>query len=114
MQAFNRQVLPSIQQQFVDANAGSSSALNQALAEAATDVTTNLGSQFGQFFQNQQQNKLGALGQLGGLAGQRTFEPTTETTQGWLGPLLQGLASLGGGALGGGYGLNPASWFKGR
>lgn len=114
MQAFNRQVLPSIQQQFVDANAGSSSALNQALAEAATDVTTNLGSQFGQFFQNQQQNRLGALGQLGGLTGQRTFEPTTETTQGWLGPLLGALGGVAGGALGGGFGLNPASWFKGR
>lgn len=96
MQTFNRQVLPSIQQQFVDAGAGSSSALNQALAEAATDVTTNLGSQFGNFFQQQQQNKLGALGQLGGLAGQKTLEPTTEEIQGWLGPVLDAVIKAAG------------------
>jgi len=96
LQALNRQILPSIQQQFVDANAGSSSALNQALAEAATDVTTNLGSQFGQFFQQQQQNKLGALGQLGGLGTARTFEPTTQQTQGWLGPALEAALGLAG------------------
>lgn len=96
MQAFNRQVLPSIQQQFVDAGAGSSSALNQALAEAATDVTTNLGSQFGNFFQQQQQNKLGALGQLGGLSGQKTLEPTTEEIQGWLGPVLDAVIKAAG------------------
>lgn len=89
MQQFQQKVIPGIQQSFVDANAGSSSALNQALAQGATDLTTNLGSQFGQFFQNQQQNQLGALGQLGGLAGQKTFEPTTENTQGWLGPALE-------------------------
>lgn len=96
LQALNRQILPSIQQQFVDANAGSSSALNQALAEAATDVTTNLGSQFGRFFQQQQQNKLAALGQLGGLGTARTFEPTTQQTQGWLGPALEAALGLAG------------------
>lgn len=90
-QQLQRSIIPTIQQSFVDANAGSSSALNQALTEAATDVTTNLGSQFGNFFQQQQQNQLGALGQLGNLAGWKTFEPTTETSQGALGPLLDTL-----------------------
>lgn len=95
-QQLQRKIIPTIQQSFVDLNAGSSSALNQALAEAATDVTTNLGSQFGQFFQQQQQQKLGALGQLGGLAGMRTFEPTTQQTQGWLGPALEAALRVAG------------------
>lgn len=117
MQQFERKVIPSVQQSFVDANAGSSSALNQALAEAATDVTTNLGGQFGNFYtqqqQLQQQGQLGALGQLGGLAGQRTFEPVVSQQQGILGPILQALASVYGGGLSGGMGANPLQWFKG-
>lgn len=114
VQALNRQIIPGIQQSFVDQNAGSSSALNQALAEAATDVTTNLGSQFGNFFQQLQQNKLGALGQLGGLGTARTFEPIVTQKQGYLPSLLGATGSILGGALGGGYGLNPFSWFSGR
>lgn len=118
LQALNKQILPQIQQQFVGANAGSSSALNQALAEAATDVTTNLGGQFGQFYgqqqQLQQQGQLGALGQLGSLAGQRTFEPVISQTQGALGPLLQAIASIYGGGLAGVMGANPLSWFGGK
>jgi len=118
MQALNKQILPGIQQQFVNANAGSSSALNQALAEAATDVTTNLGSLFGNFYgqqqQLQQQGQLGALGQLGGLAGQRTFEPVISQQQGILGPILQALAGVYGGGLSGGMGANPINWFKGE
>ena len=75
MQTYEQQVLPSIQQRYIGANAGSSSALNQALASSASDLSTSLGSQMGQFYQQQQQNKLGALGQVGGLAGQRTVDP---------------------------------------
>lgn len=93
-------IIPQIKETFAGGDSRSSSALNQALAEAATDVTTNLGSQFGQFFQNQQQlgqqGQLGALGQLGGLAGIKTFEPTTVTKEGWLGPVLNMIASLAG------------------
>lgn len=93
-QTLERNIIPSIQQSFVDQDAGSSSALNQALAQAATDVTTGLGSQFGQFFQGQQANQLSALGQLGGLAGTRSFEPTTVKTEGWLGPVLETLTKV--------------------
>lgn len=89
--ALERQIIPSIQQSFVDVGAGSSSALNQALAEAATDVTSRLGTQMGQFMQGQQQLQLGALGQLGGLAGQRTFQPTMVQQPGALGPLLDAI-----------------------
>ena len=61
-QSFERFTVPSLQQRFVDADAGSSSALNQALAQSATDLSTNLGTQFGQFMQGQQQKQLGAMG----------------------------------------------------
>jgi hypothetical protein len=99
--ALQKQIIPGIQQQFVDANAGSSSALNQALSEAASDVTTNLGSQFMNFFQQQQQNKLGALGQLGGIFGQRTFDPIYSQREGISGPLIGAGGDILGGILGG-------------
>lgn len=103
MMNFQNQILPSIQQRFVDANAGSSSALNQALAQSATDLTTALGSQYGQFFQNQQQshqqNQMNALSGLSGLAGQQTFTPIVSQQEGILGPLLGAAGSLGGAAL---------------
>jgi len=109
MMQWQQRVLPGIQQEFVDANAGSSSALNQALGKSAQDLTIGLGSQYGQFAQNQRQNQLVALGQMGQLAGQQTFQPTTETTQPWGPELLQGLGMLGAGSLAGGgtAGLGP-------
>ena len=107
MQIHQQQVVPGLQQRFVDANAGSSSALNQALSQSAQDLTTSLGSQYLPFMQGQQQNQLSALGQLGGLAGQRTFQPYQQ--QGLASPLIGGLGALGAGSLGGGgsMGLGP-------
>lgn len=110
--ALQRNIIPEIQQSFVNADAGSSSALNQALSQAATDVATNLGGQFGNFFQQQQANKLGALGQLGGLSGQRTFEPMIEQTQGILAPIVSALGSIYAGGLAGGKSANPFDWFN--
>lgn len=88
LQTLERQVLPAIQQRFVDMGAGRSSALNQALAGAATDVSTMLGGQFGNFYQQQQQNLLNALSGLGGLATQQTQQPIIQQRQGLLGPIL--------------------------
>lgn len=66
MQQYNQQVLPSLQQRFVDANAGSSSALNQALSQSANDLTTQMGSMYLPFMQGQQQLKMqGAQGLQG-------------------------------------------------
>ena len=98
IQQYQRQILPSIQQRFVDANAGSSSALNQALTQSANDLTSQFGTQYGNFFQNQQQRQLGALQGLGGLATQQTFAPQIEQSQGILGPL-----NGDGGQVGAGY-----------
>jgi hypothetical protein len=101
MMAYEQQALPAIQQRFVDANAGSSSALNQALGQSAADLCTMIGSQAGQFYQQQQGNQLNALGALLGLTGQRTFEPMIQQRQGLAGPLLGAAGTIGGAYLGG-------------
>ena len=89
MMDYKQNVLPAIQQRFVDANAGSSSALNQALSQSANDLTTGLGSQYMNFFQGQQQHnqqgQINALSGLGGLAGQQTFQPMISKSGGILG-----------------------------
>jgi len=87
--AYEQRVVPGLQQRFVDANASSSSALNQALAQGASDLTSSLGGQYMNFLQGQQQNTLGALGQLGGLAGTRSFQPMQQ--QGNLGDILKAI-----------------------
>lgn len=97
MQTYQQQTVPALQQRFVDANASSSSALNQALGQSAQDLTTSMGAQYLPFMQGQQQNTLQALSQLGGMAGQHTFQPYRE--QGILSPLLEMLGRLGGGFL---------------
>ena len=101
MMAFERNVLPSIQQRYADVGAGSSSALNQALGQAATDVSTMIGSQAGQFYGQQQSNALNLLNVLAGLSGQRTFEPNVKTNTGILPGLIEGGLKLGGAYLGG-------------
>lgn len=99
MQVYNQQVIPGIQQRFVDANAGSSSALNQALGQSATDLGTMLGSQYLDFFKQQQANTLSALGGLGGLSGQQTFQPVVNQKQGILGPLIGAAGNIAGAAM---------------
>lgn len=99
LQQFTQQVIPGIQQRFVDANASSSSALNQALSSSAENLQTSLGGQYLNFMQGQQGNTLNALGQLGGLTGQRTFEPMVQQQGGILGPLIAALGQLGGGMM---------------
>lgn len=97
MQFFQQKAIPAIQQSFVDANAGSSSALNQALAQGAADLSTSIGSQYGNFFNQQQANQLAALGGLGGLANQRQFSPLISQGGGILGPLIGAAGQIGAG-----------------
>lgn len=99
MQVYNQQVVPGIQQRFVDANAGSSSALNQALGQSANDLGTMLGGQYLDFYKQQQANQLSALSGLGGLAGQQTFTPLISQKQGILGPLIGAAGTVGAAAL---------------
>ena len=124
MMNYNQQVLPGLQQRFVDQNAGSSSALNQALAQSAGDLTTQMGSLYLPFMQNQQNirfnaaqgnaalsnpymdkyktqfgGRTAALSGLGGLAGQQTFTPMIHQTEGIAGPLIGAAGAAGAGLL---------------
>lgn len=106
LQALRRDIIPTIQERFAGAGAGSSSALNLALARSAEDLTQQLGQQFGQYYAGEQarqmQGQLGGLGALGQLAGQRTFEPIIQQKQGLLGPLIGAGGSVAGGMAAGG------------
>jgi len=101
-QALQRQIIPGLKESFLGLDESGSGSLNRALAQSATDVSTGLVQQYMNFYNQQQQNKLGALGQLGGLAGQRTFEPHIEQTQGILGPIISALGQIGAGYASGG------------
>jgi len=100
-QALQRQIIPGIKEQFLGMDESGSGALNRALAQSATDVATGLGSQYMNFYNQQQGNKLNALNLLGGLSGQRTFEPHIQQTQGILGPLISALGQAAAGYFGG-------------
>jgi hypothetical protein len=105
LQALQRQIIPGLKESFLGLDESGSGSLNRALAQAASDVSTGLGKQYMNFYNQQQQNKLGALGQLGGLAGQRTFEPHIQQIQGILAPFISALGQAGAGfAKGGGVG----------
>lgn len=97
MQTYQQQVLPSIQQRFVDANAGASSALNQALSQSASDLSTALGAQYGQFFEGQQNKQLQAMSQFLPLLTGQTFQPVFQQKQGLGGPLLDAISKIGAG-----------------
>jgi hypothetical protein len=99
MRTYEQQVVPSIQQRFVEAGASSSSALNQALGQSAADLSTMIGSQAGQFYQQQQGQQLNALQLLNQLAGQRAVEPIVKQKQGMAGPLIGAAGTMAGGFL---------------
>lgn len=105
LQALQRQIIPGLKESFLGLDESGSGSLNRALAQSATDVSTGLGQQYMNFYNQQQQNKLGALGQLGGLTGIRTFEPHIKESKGFLAPILSALAQAGVGfATGGPFG----------
>ncbi|CAB4166817.1 Intramolecular chaperone auto-processing domain containing protein [uncultured Caudovirales phage] len=91
MKTYNQQVLPGIEQRFTDANAGTSSALNQALVSSSEDLANVLGSQRINYQQMANQTSLGALSQILGLLGQRSFEPIVQGPQsGWFNDVVKG------------------------
>lgn len=94
MQTYEQQVIPTIQQRFVDGGAGRGSALDLALAKSGQDLTTQLGAQYGQFFQGQQDRQMQALQAVLGTGMTPTKIPTQ--TQGWLGPMLGAGAQVAG------------------
>ena len=101
MMAYQRNILPAIQQNYEGMNAGSSSALNQALAQSAQDLSTSLGAQYGQFREQQDLKRLQAMQLLQPYMLGQTFSPMIQQQQGILGPLLGAAGNIGGAALGG-------------
>jgi len=100
-QLLQRQIIPGIKEQFMGLDETGSSALNQALSQSATDLSTSLGSQLMNQYNLGQNRQLSALQGLGGVAGQRTFSPMIHEQQGILGNIIDMLGKLGGGFLGG-------------
>lgn len=103
MKTYNQQILPGIQERFVDQNAGSSSALNQALVSSAGDLSNILGGQRIQYQQGQQglrqQAQMGALGQIMQLMNAKQFQPIVQGPQGgMLKDLIAGGSSIAAGA----------------
>jgi hypothetical protein len=105
-QQLNRQIIPGIKENFLGQDESGSGSLNRALAQSATDVSTNLGQQYMNQYNLMNQNKLQALGGMSGLSGQRQFEPMISQNQGLLGSILSMLGSIGGPAVGGYFGRN--------
>lgn len=100
MRQYEQQILPSIQQRFVDANAGSSSALNQALTQSAGDLSNILAGQKINLQQSMSQQQLGALGQILSLLNTRQFDPIVQGPQsGLLKDLVGTGGQLGGAAI---------------
>ncbi|MFO7881203.1 MAG: hypothetical protein R6U52_01535 [Kosmotogaceae bacterium] len=95
-----RQIVPALKESYLGEESGSS-ALNQALSQSATDLSSALGSQLMNQYNLGQQRQIGALGQMGQLAGQRTFSPMIHEQEGILGNIIDMLGRLGGGWLGG-------------
>jgi hypothetical protein len=112
MKTYQQQILPALEQRYSDLNLGSSSALNQALAQSAGDLSNLLAGQrinLQQSMAGQQQN---ALNSLLGLIGQRSFDPIVQGPQrGLLHDAIGAGSQIGAGALSGGFGLNPSKWF---
>jgi hypothetical protein len=75
MSAFNNNILPGIQQRFADMDAGSSSALNRTLANAASNLSTNLGSAYGGLYNNALDRQQNALNSFGNLVMGQQFQP---------------------------------------
>ena len=78
-----------------------SSALNQALSQSATDLSTSLGGQYMNQYNQQQSSMMQALGMMGGMAGQKTFDPMIKEHKGLAGPLIEGLFKVLAGLAGG-------------
>ena len=100
MKTYEQQMLPQLQQQFVDANANSSSALNQALAQSAGDMSNLLAGQRLNLQQNVAGRQQGALQGMSGLLGAKSFDPIVQGPQaGLLKDIMQMLGSVGGGMM---------------
>lgn len=86
-QAMQRQIIPGIKEQFMGMDESGSSALNQALAQSATDLSSSLGSQYMNQYNLAQGRGMTA-------AGQTQFSPMIHEQQGILGDIIKALGSI--------------------
>lgn len=96
-QMLQRQIVPSLKEAYLGEETGSS-ALNQALSQSATDLSTALGSQLMNQYNLGQNRQLSALGQLGQIGTSKTYEPMIFQQQGILPMVLALLMKYGAGA----------------
>lgn len=95
---YRQDILPEIEGRFADS--GASSSLNQALASSSEDLSNVLAGQRINYQQGQQQAQLGALNQILGLLGQKSFQPIVQGPQpGILGDIIAALGKVGASAL---------------
>jgi hypothetical protein len=92
-QNMQRQIIPGIKEQFMGMDESGSSALNQALSQSATDLTTSLGSQYMNQYNLAQNRGMQA-------AGQQQFSPMIHEQQGILGDIIKAIGAMAGGAMG--------------
>lgn len=92
-----RQIIPQIKENFLGLDESASGALNRALAQSASDVSSQLGQGILNQYNIQSQNQLGALSSLNALLGRNSITPMVHSRPGLLSTLLGGL----GGPLGG-------------
>lgn len=103
MRQYQQQILPALQERFVDANASSSSALNQALTQSAGDLSNVLAGQRIGLQQSMAQQQLGGLSAVLSALGLRSFDPIVQGPQGgWLTDITKGFAQGAGAGLTGG------------
>lgn len=93
LQTLQRQVIPGIKESFLGQNESGSSSLNRALAQSATDVSSMLGGQQ----MNQYNNQIGQGLQASGV---NQFMPLINQRQGLIPGSINALASALGGYFG--------------
>lgn len=118
MQQFEEEVIPGIAERFGGIGAGSSSALNQALAQASVGLGTNLGQLRAQLQQSLMPQALSfAQAPFSNLLQALQVEPYEFVQQqgggGIAGPLLSAAGMALGGPIGGAIGGGLASMFSG-
>lgn len=104
MRDYTESILPALEQRYGDINAGSSSALNQALARSSEDLTNMLAGQRigyqGQQQQLRQQAQSTALQQIMNLMGQKAYQPIVQgPSEGLVKPLIGAGGQLGSAAI---------------
>ena len=103
-QTMQRQIIPGIKEQFMGMDESGSSALNQALSQSATDLSSSLGSQQMNQYNLGQNRQMQAGGLLGQTAAQKQFSPMVHEQEGILGNIIDMIGRLGGGWASGGFG----------